>query len=179
MTTELLGYGIGVVVVWLVAMRLRSVTARQSLYLVASWLFYLSWGSWLIVVLLFSSLMNYALGRVAEKADYRGAAVDWNHSQSGAAKRFQIPALARDRRTVRFAAFAAQTNCFPLRNFVLDVPGAELSVGAVSRRRAESDAAGVLPVHGVLADGAAGADLPDVEHAAAIPPGLVGEPKTI
>jgi alginate O-acetyltransferase complex protein AlgI len=67
MTTELLGYGIGVVVVWLVAMRLRSVTARQSLYLVASYLFYFSWGSWLIVVLLFSSLMNYALGEWLKK----------------------------------------------------------------------------------------------------------------
>jgi alginate O-acetyltransferase complex protein AlgI len=67
MTIELLAYGIGVVVVWLVAMRLRSVTARESLYLVASWLFYLSWGSWLIVVLLFSSLMNYALGEWLKK----------------------------------------------------------------------------------------------------------------
>jgi alginate O-acetyltransferase complex protein AlgI len=67
MTTELLGYGIGVVVVWLVAMRIRSVTARQSLYLVASWLFYYSWGSWWIVVLLFSSLMNYALGEWLKK----------------------------------------------------------------------------------------------------------------
>jgi len=46
---------------WLVAMRIRSVTVRQALYLVASWLFYLTWGSWLIVVLLFSSVMNYAL----------------------------------------------------------------------------------------------------------------------
>jgi len=67
MTTELLGYGIGVVVVWLVAMRIRSVTARQLLYLVASWLFYFNWGSWLIVVLLFSSLMNYALGEWLKK----------------------------------------------------------------------------------------------------------------
>jgi alginate O-acetyltransferase complex protein AlgI len=67
MTIELLGYGIGVVVVWLVAMRLRSVTARQWLYLVASWLFYFSWGSWLIVVLLFSSVMNYALGEWLKK----------------------------------------------------------------------------------------------------------------
>jgi alginate O-acetyltransferase complex protein AlgI len=67
MTTELLAYGIGVVVVWLVAMRLRSAPARQSLYLVASWLFYLSWGSWLIVILLFSSLMNYALGEWLKK----------------------------------------------------------------------------------------------------------------
>jgi alginate O-acetyltransferase complex protein AlgI len=67
MTTTLLEYSIGVVVVWLVAMRLRSVTARQWLYLVASWLFYFSWGSWLIVVLLFSSLMNYALGEWLKK----------------------------------------------------------------------------------------------------------------
>lgn len=62
MNTEFLGYGIGVVIVWLAAVRLRSVPARQTLYLVASYLFYISWGSWLIVILLFSSLMNYALG---------------------------------------------------------------------------------------------------------------------
>ncbi len=43
------------------------VTARQVLYLVASWLFYISWGSWLIVVLLFSSLVNYALGEWLKK----------------------------------------------------------------------------------------------------------------
>jgi alginate O-acetyltransferase complex protein AlgI len=67
MTSDLLGYGIGAVVVWLVAMRLRSVAARQWLYLVSSWLFYYSWGSWLIVVLLFSSLMNYALGEWLKK----------------------------------------------------------------------------------------------------------------
>jgi alginate O-acetyltransferase complex protein AlgI len=60
--TEFLGYGIGVVIVWLAAVRLRSIPARQTLYLVASYLFYISWGSWLIVILLFSSLMNYALG---------------------------------------------------------------------------------------------------------------------
>src|ERR1022692_4700492 len=67
MMIELLEYAIGAVVVWLVAMRLRSVTARQALYLVASFLFYISWGSWLIVVLLFSSLMNYALGEWLKK----------------------------------------------------------------------------------------------------------------
>ena len=68
MTKELVAYGIGVVVVWLVAMRQRSVTARQVLYLVASWLFYYSWGSWLIVLLIFSSLMNYALGEWLKKS---------------------------------------------------------------------------------------------------------------
>ena len=67
MTAELLTYGIGVVVVWMVAMRLRSVVARQWFYLIASWVFYFSWGSWLIGVLLFSSLMNYALGEWLKK----------------------------------------------------------------------------------------------------------------
>ena len=66
-TTELLAYALGIVVVWLAAMQLRSVKARQVLYLVASWAFYISWGSWLIVVLLFSSLMNYGLGEWLKK----------------------------------------------------------------------------------------------------------------
>ena len=67
MTSELLRYGIGVLVLWLIAMRLRSVTARQVLYLVASWLFYYSWGGWLIAILIVSSLMNYALGEWLRK----------------------------------------------------------------------------------------------------------------
>ncbi|MFZ0772506.1 MAG: MBOAT family O-acyltransferase [Candidatus Sulfotelmatobacter sp.] len=72
MTIELLGYALGAVVVWLVAMRLRSVAARQWLYLAASWIFYFSWGSWLIVVLLFSSLINYALGEWLKKRTTSG-----------------------------------------------------------------------------------------------------------
>src|ERR1035438_10579229 len=67
MTTTFLLYAVGVVVVWLGAFRLRSVSARQWLYLVARYLFYFSWGSWLIVVLLFSSAMNYALGEWLKK----------------------------------------------------------------------------------------------------------------
>ena len=66
-TSELLAYALGIVVVWLAGMRLRSVKTRQVLYLVASWAFYVSWGSWLIVVLLFSSLMNYGLGEWLKK----------------------------------------------------------------------------------------------------------------
>ena len=67
MTKDLLIYALGIAVVWLVAMRLRSVKARQVLYLVASWLFYYSWGGWLIVILIFSSLMNYGLGEWLKK----------------------------------------------------------------------------------------------------------------
>lgn len=67
MTIELLTYALALVVVWLLALRFRSIVARQWLYLLASWIFYWSWGSWLIVVLLFSSLMNFGLGEWLKK----------------------------------------------------------------------------------------------------------------
>ncbi|MGA8300756.1 MAG: MBOAT family O-acyltransferase [Terriglobales bacterium] len=67
MVKELLLYSVGVLIVWLIAMRLRSAKARQILYLVASWIFYYSWGGWLIVILIFSSLMNYGLGEWLKK----------------------------------------------------------------------------------------------------------------
>src|SRR5580658_4077476 len=67
MTTKYIAYVIGIVVLWCLAMRSRSVKTRQVMYLVASYLFYLTWGSWLIVVLLFSSVMNYALGEWLKK----------------------------------------------------------------------------------------------------------------
>jgi D-alanyl-lipoteichoic acid acyltransferase DltB (MBOAT superfamily) len=72
MTAILREYGIALVVVWLVAMRLRSTVARQWLYLIASWLFYFSWGSWLIVILLFSSVANYGLGEWLKKKTSAG-----------------------------------------------------------------------------------------------------------
>lgn len=62
MTTEFLRYAVGAAVVWLIAMRLRPVVARQALYFIFSLIFYFSWGQWLILVLLFSSVMNYILG---------------------------------------------------------------------------------------------------------------------
>ena len=67
MTTQLIFYAVGIVIMWILSMNLRSITARQTLYLIASYLFYFSWGSWLIVILIFSSLMNYALGEWLKK----------------------------------------------------------------------------------------------------------------
>lgn len=66
MIKEFLIYAACALLLWLLAMRV-GVKARQLLYLVASWLFYYSWGSWLIVILIFSSLMNYALGEWLKK----------------------------------------------------------------------------------------------------------------
>jgi alginate O-acetyltransferase complex protein AlgI len=67
MSLELFIYAAGLVVVWLAARRMPSARARVWLYLIVSWLFYFSWGSWLIVILLFSSLMNYFLGQWLKK----------------------------------------------------------------------------------------------------------------
>jgi alginate O-acetyltransferase complex protein AlgI len=67
MIKQLLIYSIGVLILWLLAMRVRSVKTRQVLYLIASWIFYYSWGGWLIGILIFSSLMNYGLGEWLKK----------------------------------------------------------------------------------------------------------------
>ena len=75
MTSEFLRYGIGVLLLWLIAMRLRSGTARQVLYLIASWLFYYSWGGWLIVILIFSSLMNYVARSEERTIGSKGSAI--------------------------------------------------------------------------------------------------------
>lgn len=64
---EFVGYAFGMALLWLIAMRLRSSVARQVLYLGASYVFYASWARWFIVVLLFSSVMNYALGQWLKK----------------------------------------------------------------------------------------------------------------
>jgi len=67
MIKPFLFYALGILILWLLAMRPRSVKARQVLYLIASWIFYYSWGGWLIVILILSSLMNYGLGEWLKK----------------------------------------------------------------------------------------------------------------
>jgi len=67
MIKQLIICSIGMLILWLVAMRVRSVKTRQVLYLLASWIFYFSWGGWLIGILIFSSLMNYGLGEWLKK----------------------------------------------------------------------------------------------------------------
>jgi alginate O-acetyltransferase complex protein AlgI len=47
---------------WVAEWRLRSVRARQIVWLLSSYAFYFIWASWFAGILLFSSLMNYALG---------------------------------------------------------------------------------------------------------------------
>jgi alginate O-acetyltransferase complex protein AlgI len=58
-----------VLLLWAVAWRLRSTTARQALLLVASYLFYASWGISFLLALIASSLMNYWWGSVLRRRD--------------------------------------------------------------------------------------------------------------
>ncbi len=59
---KFLVYPLGLLLLRLLAWPLRSARARQVLFLIASYLFYASWGRWFLAVLVLSSLMNYALG---------------------------------------------------------------------------------------------------------------------
>jgi alginate O-acetyltransferase complex protein AlgI len=62
LTHRVLIYAFGVPLLRLVASAISSFRTRQWLFLVASYLFYASWGPWFLAVLVFSSLVNYALG---------------------------------------------------------------------------------------------------------------------
>jgi alginate O-acetyltransferase complex protein AlgI len=54
---------VGLLIAWFLARRLSSIRHRQLLMLGISYVFYATWGRlWFLGVLIFSSLMNYALG---------------------------------------------------------------------------------------------------------------------
>ncbi len=58
-----LQYGIALVVGLLLFSRVRSRAVRQGFLLIASYALYLTWGSWFLLVLLASTVMNFLLGR--------------------------------------------------------------------------------------------------------------------
>jgi len=63
LTERTLTYAVGLILLRLLVSLAKSVRLREALFLIASYLFYLSWGPWFLAVLIFSSLVNYALGR--------------------------------------------------------------------------------------------------------------------
>ena len=173
MIKELLIYGIGLLVVWLIAMRLHSVKARQVLYLIASWLFYYSWGAWLIVILIFSSLMNYALGEWLKKKITAGRLWVGILANLVLLSVFKYLPAAGARRALGSPLAFLKRIMFPIGvsfwtfealSYLLEIYREEDS-GPHPRR--------IFPLHVVLADRPARPDLPHVEPAAAIPPGLV------
>ncbi len=62
LTERTLIYAVGLLLLRLLVGLAKSVRLREALFLIASYLFYLSWGPWFLAVLVFSSLVNYALG---------------------------------------------------------------------------------------------------------------------
>lgn len=62
MTVTSLSYLVFVLILWLLAWPLRLAKARQTLFLIASYLFYGSWGGSFLAILVASSLLNYGLG---------------------------------------------------------------------------------------------------------------------
>jgi alginate O-acetyltransferase complex protein AlgI len=63
MTVTTLSYLLFVLVVWIAALWLRAPKQRLVLFLVASYLFYASWGWDFLAILIVSSLMNWGLGK--------------------------------------------------------------------------------------------------------------------
>ncbi|MGC2108279.1 MAG: hypothetical protein WA655_02100, partial [Candidatus Korobacteraceae bacterium] len=62
MTVQSLTYILFVPLVWLLWRTLRSRTLRKAVLLSASYFFYATWGAGFLALLVFSSLVNYALG---------------------------------------------------------------------------------------------------------------------
>lgn len=67
LSIQLAVYTVVLATAWWLAGRLRSVRQRQILLLAISYVLYATWGLWFVVVLVFSSLMNYALGIYLQK----------------------------------------------------------------------------------------------------------------
>jgi alginate O-acetyltransferase complex protein AlgI len=67
MMVQSLSYLLFVLVLWLLALALRTAKSRQVLFLIASYVFYASWGLGFLAILLASSLMNYWLGRMLRR----------------------------------------------------------------------------------------------------------------
>lgn len=67
MTIQSLSYLLFALIVWLVALPVRSARPRQALLLAASYIFYASWGLGFLAVLVTSSLVNYGLGTMLRR----------------------------------------------------------------------------------------------------------------
>src|SRR6266702_2942273 len=67
MTIYTLSVLLVVVFMWVVAWNLRSLKTRQAILLIASYLFYSSWGIGFLAVLIASSLLNFAWGSLLRR----------------------------------------------------------------------------------------------------------------
>jgi alginate O-acetyltransferase complex protein AlgI len=61
LTQRIVVYAFGLLLLRLAVQVTDSFRTREWLFLIASYLFYLTWGSWFLAILVFSSLVNYGL----------------------------------------------------------------------------------------------------------------------
>jgi alginate O-acetyltransferase complex protein AlgI len=67
MTVQSVSFLVFALLVWLLALAMKTAGARQVLLLVASYLFYATWGLGFLIVLVASSLMNFGLGKLVRQ----------------------------------------------------------------------------------------------------------------
>jgi D-alanyl-lipoteichoic acid acyltransferase DltB (MBOAT superfamily) len=72
MLNRVLAYTIGFAVLWLLLRLIRAPRTRQVVLLVASYLFYASWGSWFLGLLILSSIVNFAIGKLLQRRPSAG-----------------------------------------------------------------------------------------------------------
>jgi alginate O-acetyltransferase complex protein AlgI len=65
-------YVFGLLATWAATFRLHSARSRQILWLLVSYVLYVTWGPWFLCLLIFSSLMNYALGEYLRRSRTSG-----------------------------------------------------------------------------------------------------------
>ena len=114
--------------------KVRSRNARQVVLLAGSYAVYVAWGPWFATVLLCSTVMNFLLGRLLRRNATRlglGAGIVLNLALLSSFK--YLPPLAIEL-PVHFPS-TLRTSRIAAGDFVLDVPGDELPVRPISRRR--------------------------------------------
>ena len=62
MTIQSFSFIIFILILWLLTLFCRSIKSRQWLFLLASYIFYASWGLNFLLILIISSVVNYLLG---------------------------------------------------------------------------------------------------------------------
>jgi alginate O-acetyltransferase complex protein AlgI len=69
---KLLWYALGLLISWAALIWVRSRRYRQAIWLLLSYALYVTWGGWSLSILLFSSLVNYGLGKFLRRRTSQG-----------------------------------------------------------------------------------------------------------
>ncbi|MGB9179933.1 MAG: MBOAT family O-acyltransferase [Pyrinomonadaceae bacterium] len=72
MMVQNFSYLLFVLLIWLIALLVRAPKGKQALLLIASYLFYATWGHGFLIILILSSVMNYMLGEMLRRKPTTG-----------------------------------------------------------------------------------------------------------